>query len=1060
MLMKTLLSQRSKNSFAFLLSASVVFLLAAVVWFEWQIFKPDSQIASANQYHVWIAVILSLVIAFMAAALVKIRLLGLSRTDFLQNRVNGKQAEEILRESEARYRMLFDGNPNPVLVFDLKTLEILAVNQEATNHYGYSREEFLKMSLKNIRPPEEIPGMLKQVAISAAGQDKLIWSTRHQKKDGTIFDVEIGAHPIFFEGRESRIVLVTDITGSKRTEHALRQSEEKYRTILETIEEGYYELDLAGNFTFVNEALALSFRCSKNELAGLNYRRYVDEETAGNLFQAYNRVFTTGEPVSNLGFEIIRKDGTKMFSETSIALIRDVGGEPAGFRGIVRDITLRRQTEEALRESESILAAAQRITHLGSWELDLANLEDLNNNEVRWSDETYRIFGYEPGEVEVSNELFYNSAHPDDRNRIAEVLANAIEQRKAYNIEHRVILPDRTERTLLGQAELICDEQTGRPMKLLGTVQDITDRRRTDAALRDSEFKLRTLFRNMNEGLTQVDNNEVIEFVNDRLCEITGYDREEMLGKKTLDLFFDDEGRRIVAKANKQRQKGISGQYEARLRKKSGEMLWVLVSGAPIIDEHGKLTGTLGMFMDISERKRVESQLLHDAFHDGLTGLANRALFMDHLRMTIERGKSRHSNFHAVLFLDFDRFKVINDSLGHTEGDELLKQIARRLESVTRTGDLLARLGGDEFVILLSEMLVADDAIQVAERIQDDLKLPFDLMGGEVFISASIGIALSTVGHKCADDMLRDADIAMYRAKSKGRAQYQVFNQAMHAQATRRLQLETEMRQALERREFEIHYQPIINLETNELEGFEALVRWRHPEMGLIPPSQFIPAAEETGLILQLGRWVLDESCRQLREWQDDILSASALTMSVNLSCKQFLQSDLAEQVSETLKTRGLAARCLKLEITESHLIENGEKAVTIMNRLRVLGVELILDDFGTGYSSLSYLQRLPINALKIDQSFVSRMTDSEENRELVRTIIKLAQNMKMKVVAEGIETAEQLAQLNHLNCGHGQGYFFSKPLDAEMAAVFIRENSENSSVRPEQPVINLELNM
>ena len=720
----------------------------------------------------------------------------------------------------------------------------------------------------------------------------------------------------------------------------------------------------------------------------------------------------------------------------------------------------RKRADDTLRESEANLAAAQRITHLGSWELGLKDLKDLNNNEVRWSDETYRIFGYEPGQVEVSNTLFYNMVHPDDRNHVAEVLADAIEHRKPYSIEHRIILPDKSERTLHGQAELIYDHQTQVPVKLLGTVQDITERRNTDAALRESEYKLRTLFTSMSEGLTQVDNNEVIEFVNDRLCELTGYDREELLGQITLDIFFDDEGRQAVLKENAQRQQGVSGQYEARLRKKSGEMLSVLVSGAPIINGEGAVTGTLGMFMDISERKRAEEQLLHDAFHDGLTGLANRALFMDHLRMTIERCKSRHSNPYAILFLDFDRFKVINDSLGHAEGDEMLKQIARRLELSTRTGDLSARLGGDEFVILISEMLDVNDAIQVAERIQEDLKKPFDLNGNEVFISASIGIALSTDGHKTADDMLRDADIAMYRAKAKGKARYQVFNQGMRTQATTRLQLETEMRSAIEESEFEMHYQPIMYLETHEIKGFEALVRWRHPTRGLIPPDDFIPAAEENGLILPLGRWILGESCRQMREWQDSYPQASSLVVSVNLSCKQFLQSDFADQVAETLRATGLAARCLKLEITESYLIENSEKAVKIMNQLRDIGVELSLDDFGTGYSSLSYLHRLPVNSLKIDRSFVSQMSESDENGEIVRTIVRLAQNLKMDVIAEGIETADQLAQLNLLNCGFGQGYFFAKPMEAETAEKFINENVGNLSAGSDQPVINLELDM
>jgi len=468
----------------------------------------------------------------------------------------------------------------------------------------------------------------------------------------------------------------------------------------------------------------------------------------------------------------------------------------------------------------------------------------------------------------------------------------------------------------------------------------------------------------------------------------------------------------------------------------------VTVSGAPILDSENVIIGSLGVFSDITTRKRAEEQLLHDAFHDNLTGLANRALFMDHLRMTIERGKSLHSNPYAVLFLDFDRFKVINDSLGHAEGDLLLNHIARRLESATRTGDLVGRLGGDEFVVLLSEMLVEDDAVQVAERIQESLENPFDLSGSEVYISASIGIALSAAGHLRAEDMLRDADIAMYRAKANGRARYQVFDQEMHQQATSHLQLETEMRQALERGDFALYYQPIMNLETNRLAGFEALVRWIHPERGVISPIEFIPAAEENNLILPLGRWILQESCRQLREWQKKNPAAEDLKVSVNLSGKQFLQSDLAEQIVLSLVAADLAPRCLKLEITESYLMENSEKVTEIMERLREIGVEISLDDFGTGYSSLSYLHRLPVDYLKIDRSFVSRITDSRENSEIVYTIIKLAQNLKMKVIAEGIETIEQLEHLKSLKCEYGQGFYFSKPVEASAAERFIVENT------------------
>jgi predicted signal transduction protein with EAL and GGDEF domain len=388
-------------------------------------------------------------------------------------------------------------------------------------------------------------------------------------------------------------------------------------------------------------------------------------------------------------------------------------------------------------------------------------------------------------------------------------------------------------------------------------------------------------------------------------------------------------------------------------------------------------------------------------------------------------------------------------------------QIARRLESCLRTSDIVARLGGDEFTILLDELNDINDAILIAERIQNDLKVPFTLGGREVFISASIGIALSTIGHNRAEDMLRDADIAMYRAKAKGKAQYQVFDRSMHTHAMSKLQLETEMRQALQNGEFCLHYQPIINLEDDNLAGFEALIRWNHPKRGLISPGEFVPLAEETGLVIPLGRWILYESCRQMREWQKKNPWTNSLQMSVNLSSKQFLAPDLVEQVFAALVATQLDPQNLKLEVTESHVMENSDKAVTMLNSLRDIGIEMSLDDFGTGYSSLSYLHRLPVNYLKIDRSFVSRMVESSENGEIVHTIIKLAQNLKMKVIAEGIETDEQLTKLKMLNCEYGQGYLFSKPLPPDLASMFINNYTlENSLSIIENTIFSSQLNM
>lgn len=441
---------------------------------------------------------------------------------------------------------------------------------------------------------------------------------------------------------------------------------------------------------------------------------------------------------------------------------------------------------------------------------------------------------------------------------------------------------------------------------------------------------------------------------------------------------------------------------------------------------------------EVCERKQIEEQLRHNAFHDGLTDLANRALFMDHLQLALARAK-RHEDYQfAVLFLDLDRFKVINDSLGHTVGDKLLIGIARRLETAMRPGDTLARLGGDEFTILLDDLGAAGEAQAVAKRLLRELAMPYNLGGHEVFITVSVGIALSATEYQRPEELLRDADTAMYRAKQLGKARSEVFNQAMHTRAMDMLEIERDLRWAVERRELFLQYQPIVSLATGGLRGFEALVRWQHPQRGLIPPMKFIPIAEETGLIIQIGQWVLGEACRQMRQWQELATTDELLTMNVNLSSKQFMQPDLLEQIQLALAETGLEACSLKLEITESVVMENIETATRTLEQLRALGVELSIDDFGTGYSSLSYLQRFPVSTLKVDRSFISRITESAETTEIVRTIMKLAQTLGMDVVAEGVETEQQRAQLSALECEFGQGYYFARPMDADGAEAFL----------------------
>jgi diguanylate cyclase (GGDEF)-like protein/PAS domain S-box-containing protein len=575
------------------------------------------------------------------------------------------------------------------------------------------------------------------------------------------------------------------------------------------------------------------------------------------------------------------------------------------------------------------------------------------------------------------------------------------------------------------------------------------------ATLQESEELFRSAFDYAAIGMALVSAKGQWLQVNRSLCEILGYSATELLATNFQKVTHPDDLSHALSNV-KQLLKGKIPTYqmEKRFIHKHGHEVWALCSVSRVRDVTSDNVHLIFQIQDITDRKRAEERLLHDAFHDALTGLPNRALFIDHLKLTIARKQRNQEHMYAVLFLDLDRFKVINDSLGHMIGDQLLVHIARRLETCLRVGDTVARVGGDEFTILLEDIKDEIEAIAIAERIQKEVKTPFVLSGHEVFTTVSIGIAPSSIGYDEPDDILRDADTAMYRAKSLGKARHEVFDKAMHAVAMNLLQLETDLRRAIDRQEFFLQYQPIVALDGFNLCGFEALVRWQHPERGLVSPMDFIPVAEDTGQILPIGHWTLKEACRQMHRWQRRFPLDPPLFISVNLSGKQFTQPDLIEQVKSILQETRLDPRSLKLEITESVVMEDIENATEMLRQLRGLGVSLSIDDFGTGYSSLSYLHRFPIDTLKIDRSFVIRMVDNNENIEIVRTILMLAQNLGMNVVAEGVETKEQLALLRKLGCENGQGYFFSKPTSISGAEKLISDTC--TLLRPVPQVVQL----
>ena len=481
---------------------------------------------------------------------------------------------------------------------------------------------------------------------------------------------------------------------------------------------------------------------------------------------------------------------------------------------------------------------------------------------------------------------------------------------------------------------------------------------------------------------------------------------------------------------------------EHRLLHHDGSYRWMLVRGLAIRDETGHATRIAGSLSDITETKRAEQQLLKDALHDTLTQLPNRALFTDRLVQSLTRSSRSPDHLFAVMFLDFDRFKLINDSLGHSFGDQILIEIGHRLKECVREVDTVARLGGDEFAILLNDLDSEKTAEEVARRINHSLGQAFVLSGREIVSNASIGIAFSSLGYNHPEEMIRDADIAMYQAKTEGRARHVIFEPGMHVRAVTKLEMETNLRQAIDKAEFTLAYQPVLDINTEKLIGFEALIRWIHPEQGFTPPGDFIPIAEETKLIIPIGRWVILEACRQMKKWQAKFPKLD-ITVSVNISPEQFKDNNLINDVRAILQETKLPGDRLKVEITESAIMENPHEVTNRLMQLREMGIQLHVDDFGTGYSSLSHLHRFPIDALKIDRSFVISMGDSQENMEIVRTIIALAHNLNLSTVAEGVESKEDQTQLKKLDCDFAQGYYFSRPLFVKDATKFIAKHEK-----------------
>lgn len=711
---------------------------------------------------------------------------------------------------------------------------------------------------------------------------------------------------------------------------------------------------------------------------------------------------------------VLTKEGRELWVEWRGGPIFKDSEELNFFVGVGSDITQRKQLEEKLRKSEARYRAIveEQNEPICRFLAD-GTLTFVNDAYCRYFDKTRE---------QLLGSSLFEMIPDEERERTHKHIASLSEKKAVATRDYRLVKPDGEIHWLQWTDQVIVGSE-GQVVEFQSIGRDITKRQ---LSVKESS-RLASMPLLAPNPIVETDLDGLVSYLNPEALRLLpdlpdiGAQHPFVAGVPALTKVLQRDG-------------------SLRREVKIGEVYYEQV--LHYLEE----IGCLRIYaFDISDRKQAEKQLIHNAFYDQLTGLPNRALFMDRLRQAVRRAKqsrkpfSRNQSYQfAVLFLNLNRFKLVNDSFGNPIGDHLLQIFALRLQTCLRPTDTVARLAADEFAILLEGIQDVSDAIRVAESIHQTLASPFYLNEQEVFMSVSIGIALNTGHDDQPEDLLRNADLAMYRARSQGNVGYEVFDAAMQELAIERLQMETDLRRAIERQDFRVYYQPIVSLSTARIIGFEALLRWQHPKRGLVSPNEFITTAEETGLITPIGWWTLREACRQLSEWQAQFPADQPLSMNVNLSCKQFTQPDLLEQIDTILQETQLAVGSLKLEITESVVMENPDWVKDILLELKKRNIHLCIDDFGTGYSSLSRLHHFPISTLKIDRSFISRIGALGENSEIVQAIVTLAQTLSMDVVAEGIEVSEQISPLLALQCEYGQGYFFSKPVDSEAARALL----------------------
>jgi diguanylate cyclase (GGDEF)-like protein/PAS domain S-box-containing protein len=809
----------------------------------------------------------------------------------------------------------------------------------------------------------------------------------------------------------------------------------RLRVLLESIPDLVWMKDGAGVYRFCNPMFERFFGAKEADIVGKTDFDFVDADLA-EFFQAHDRkAIEAGKPSINEEWVTFADDGHRTLLETTKTPVRNAQGELVGVLGVARDITGHKQTEQALQESENRLHTILDSVEAFIYIKDPHYGYQYANRRVR------ELFGKSMEEIVGRDDAAFFDAKTAANLRVND--RRVIEQgERVAQEEVNTNAKDQITSAYLS-VKLPLRDQEGQIYGLCGISTDITERKQTEASLRIAAAAFES-----QQGMLITDANNIILRINRSFSEMSGYSVEEVVGQTPHMFASGRQDEQFYAAMWHSINSSGSWQGEIWDRRKSGEVYpkWLTITA--VKDNAGVVTNYVATHADITERKNAEMQIRQLAFYDPLTLLPNRRLLADRLQQALI-ASTRSQREGALLFIDLDNFKTLNDTLGHDKGDLLLQEVARRVSDCLRECDTVARLGGDEFVVMLEDLSdnsleAASQAEGVGEKILTAISQPYDLAGQDYRCSSSIGVTLFGAPHHSSDELMKRADLAMYQSKAAGRNTLRFFDPAMQAKVSARAGLEADLREGLKQAQFVLHYQPQLNA-SGHVTGVESLVRWQHPQRGLVPPGEFIPLAEETGLILPLGNWVLESACRQLAQWAPDPKRAD-LCVAVNVSAGQMHQADFVEQVQAVLARTGANPKRLKLELTESLLLKDIEDTIVKMKRLKAQGIGFSLDDFGTGYSSLSYLKRLPLEQLKIDQSFVRDVLTDPNDAAIARTVVALAQSLGLSVIAEGVETEAQRDWLAQQGCNAYQGYLFSRPLPvAALEAYLVRDAAGES---------------